>query len=240
MSKVYKLDLFKKCLVLVCACMCFSFADVAKNSDAGSAEARDNKAEVKKAASSSYEGVRFVAPRAAYAKRYVKWWTTEKALKFNTTQTLTVDYMKQKLEILGEWQEKEPGNLNSYVWFTKEEKSGEIVATAGLEQISWLNKTAYANYAVSEEHQRKGIGRKTCYLLLEKAFDELGFEKIYVTVALDNVASQKIVKGYGFQHEGVLRGHYKIGKGRIDLEILGLFADEWKKVKQKLNSEKGK
>lgn len=238
MSKIYKLSIFRKFILLACVFTCFSFAEVAKKGD--SASALENKVVVSTVSSDSYKGVRFVAPRAAYAKRYVKWWTTEKALRFNTTQTLTVDYMKQKLEILGEWQEKEPGNLNSYVWFTKEEKSGEIVATAGLEQISWLNKTAYANYAVSEEHQRKGIGKKTFYLLLQKAFEELGLEKIYATVALDNVASQKIIKSYGFQHEGVLRGHYKIGKGRIDLEILGLFADEWKKIKEKLNSEKNK
>ena len=46
-------------------------------------------------------------------------------------------------------------------------------------------------------------------------------------IAEENVASQRLIEGVGFYHEGTLREHYIIQGRRVSERVYGLLRDEW-------------
>jgi RimJ/RimL family protein N-acetyltransferase len=51
---------------------------------------------------------------------------------------------------------------------------------------------------------------------------ELGVERLYLTTAPDNIASQRVAERAGFTREGLLRSHLPIPGGRRDSVMYSL------------------
>lgn len=189
----------------------------------------------------SYKGLFVVAPKAEYAEQYVDWWTRKNALKFNSTYGMRVELYRKYFTYL-EVHQKDKGLRRSYTWFVISEKTGEVVATIGLNDVDATSKTAYVCYAVSDKHEHQGIATKSLYLLLKLAFDVLGLERVSSTVAVGNEISKKIMAKYEFVPEGLLRKHYLVydedngGAQRRDFEIYGMLKPEWEKIKAKMKA----
>jgi diamine N-acetyltransferase len=65
-------------------------------------------------------------------------------------------------------------------------------------------------------------------LLYELAFDRLGLERVWGTVAADNRRMVKWQRYLGMREEGRLRNHYLIGNGFQDAVCLGILAEEYR------------
>jgi RimJ/RimL family protein N-acetyltransferase len=104
-------------------------------------------------------------------------------------------------------------------------------------------------YGLSEKHKRTDIGytwyipevwgkvhNKECkLLLLQYAFEVLGFNRVGFHVAHVNVRSQKAVEKIGGVKEGVLRKHSYQPDGSIRSTVLySIINEEWKEKKELL------
>lgn len=184
-----------------------------------------------------YKGLFLIEPHPRYAKFYVDLWTTEKALQYNATDGMRPQDFEGYFAHLAKKQ-AEPGiQTSSYTWFVSSEETGEIIATVGINDADPVSKFGYICYAVAPQYEHRGIATKSLYLLLEKAFEELGFEKILSTVAIGNEASDKMMKRFHFTQEGTLKRHYVVGGGvRKDFKIYSIFREEWLKIKKDLKT----
>jgi N-acetyltransferase len=77
--------------------------------------------------------------------------------------------------------------------------------------------------------QRSGLNRSNKFLMLEYAFDHLGFERVELRTDERNLQSQTAIKALGAHYEGTLR-HYKIAFDgfRRSTVYFSILRSEWK------------
>lgn len=98
-----------------------------------------------------------------------------------------------------------------------------------LSGLTGCNRRAEWGWYIGEPDARgRGVGRAAQALGLDKAFDDLGLEKVWAEVLADNEAALKAQAAAGFRREGYLKGHaLKDGVFR-DVVFLAIMADEWR------------
>lgn len=88
-------------------------------------------------------------------------------------------------------------------------------------------KLAEIGIWIHPEHQGKGYGAEASRLLVEYAFNELNYHKLYARVSGDNQASQKVWEKLGFNKEGVLRDHTFMQGEYKNVVYYGVVEGEW-------------
>ena len=78
---------------------------------------------------------------------------------------------------------------------------------------------------------RGGAGRAAQALGLDRAFDDLGLEKVWSEVFADNDTALKAQAACGFRREGYMRRHYLKNGVHRDCVLLGILADEWRELR---------
>lgn len=82
---------------------------------------------------------------------------------------------------------------------------------------------AAVGYWLRREARGRGSATVAVQLVARWAFDELGVERLELTTAPENVASQRVAERAGFTREGVLRGLTATkNEGRKDLVMFSL------------------
>ena len=71
----------------------------------------------------------------------------------------------------------------------------------------------------------KGIAPVAIELASRHAFKKLGMRKISAIILEPNRASLRTFKKAGFAAEGILRSHYRYGRGYVDAVVMTRFAD---------------
>ena len=120
----------------------------------------------------------------------------------------------QFLEPPSEDTEKERKILEAYIdrvyrlcgyghWAVLSRQTGELIGRIG---FSFPNSSAPGpapdasfGYLVRKDWRGKGIAREVCAALIEYGFAQLGFERIGADTALSNIASDKILRYFGFR-----------------------------------------
>jgi RimJ/RimL family protein N-acetyltransferase len=87
-----------------------------------------------------------------------------------------------------------------------------IVGSIGLQEST--TRSAVLGYWCVPEVRGRGIATRALRLLTRYGFEELGLERLELTVDPDNVASQRVAEKAGFTREGVLRSHTLHPDGR--------------------------
>ncbi len=103
---------------------------------------------------------------------------------------------------------------------------------AGFLTLSGLNgrhrRAEWGWYIGDPEARGRGAGRAAQALGQDRAFDQLGLEKIWAQVLADNDTALKAQAAAGFRREGYMRRHVlKDGRWR-DVVLLAILADEWR------------
>ncbi|MGZ8362953.1 MAG: UDP-4-amino-4,6-dideoxy-N-acetyl-beta-L-altrosamine N-acetyltransferase [Caulobacteraceae bacterium] len=95
--------------------------------------------------------------------------------------------------------------------------------------LSGCHRRAEWGWYIGEANARgRGVGRGAQALGLDKAFNELGLEKVWAEVLADNETALKAQVSAGFRREGYLR-HHALKDGRFhDVVLLAILADEWR------------
>ena len=88
---------------------------------------------------------------------------------------------------------------------------------------------------LGQEWQRTAVNTQAKLLLLQHAFERLGFLRVELKTDARNERSQRAIERIGAQREGVLRKHMIVQGGyQRDSVYYSVLADEWPGVKARL------
>lgn len=100
---------------------------------------------------------------------------------------------------------------------------GEHVGNVVIDQVDSLAQTARLSIYLGWNRGR-GIGQQAIQLCAKEAFSALPVRKIWLHVAVDNVAAIRCYMAAGFDTEGLLRQHFYTSSGVVDCYSMALFA----------------
>lgn len=102
-----------------------------------------------------------------------------------------------------------------------------VIGTVGIKARSHPYEAELA-YGLARTYWRQGLMREACNSLIDIAFKEHGFKRIYATCARENIASKAVMKKIGMQFEGCMRAR-SFRKDRFwDVEMYSILVSDWK------------
>ena len=99
----------------------------------------------------------------------------------------------------------------------------------GLNAFEWDNQSAWVGYWMLPAARGRGLTTTALRMLCPWAFDELGLERLQLTTAPDNEASQRLAERCGFVREGLMRSHLRRVDGRRDSVLYSLLPSDLKR-----------
>lgn len=109
-------------------------------------------------------------------------------------------------------------------------QSGDYVGQVGINQISWPNRLGRLSIFITKSQQHKGYGRAAILAILEKAFNELALNKVWLIVFSSNVRSINLYERVGFLKEGELLEEYFWQNTYHDMTRMGILKRNWLKA----------
>jgi ribosomal-protein-serine acetyltransferase len=109
------------------------------------------------------------------------------------------------------------------IWY-----QGILAGTVRYHEIDWPNRSTELGYWVGVAFEGRGLITKTCRVLIDYAFRELGLNRIVISCALENQKSRAIPERLGFTQEGILRQSEWLQDHFTDMAVYGLLASEWR------------
>lgn len=124
-------------------------------------------------------------------------------------------------------------------WFVIDDADSNTVGMAGLQNINYFHGDAVIAALMSRSARGRGIGRRVSALLLDLAFDQLRLTRVTSYYRTDNAVSRAMFAACGFKQEGCIREGWFSGGRHLDLIVIGILAEEWRKQRVALASQLG-
>ncbi|MGQ0849146.1 MAG: GNAT family N-acetyltransferase [Actinomycetota bacterium] len=93
--------------------------------------------------------------------------------------------------------------------------------------VSRLTRTGEIGYWIRTDETGKGMAAEATGAVVRLGFDELGFHKLVLRVAIGNLASERVAEKLGFAREGVLREELLIRGRWVDHTLFSLLDREY-------------
>ena len=122
-----------------------------------------------------------------------------------------------------EW---EKGEHFSFV--INDTETGLFLGGVGLNFINHAHKFANLGYWVRASRAGRGVASTAARLAARFGLEELGFNRLEIVVAVDNLASQRVAEKSGAYREGVLRRRLVIHDQLHDAVMFSLVAADLK------------
>ncbi|MGB3152655.1 MAG: GNAT family protein [Maribacter sp.] len=153
----------------------------------------------------------------------------EKLIQFSPSAIETPKKLKNYVEIALE-QERQHTSF-PYLIYDKEKMA--YAGSTRYMNINWKNKVLHIGATwIGKAFQGTGLNTHMKFLMLENAFNEMGFEKVEFRVDERNIKSRKAVEKLGCVLEGILRKDvYLLDGFKRNTCCYGLLKDEWELVK---------
>lgn len=115
-----------------------------------------------------------------------------------------------------------------------EKSTGKICGSTSLGSISFYDKRIEIGWSwVGEEFMGTGINKHAKFLLLQFAFETLGFIRVEIKTDNLNVRAKKALVKIGAQPEGVLRSHMQMfNDRRRDSIYYSILKHEWPGIRE--------
>ena len=116
--------------------------------------------------------------------------------------------------------------------------SGEFVGTTSFYEISPETRALAIGYTwIGRRHWRTGVNTASKLIMLTRAFDGLGAERVVWHTDIRNVRSQAAIERLGAVREGVLRHHrIRLDGSWRDTVQYSMLAEEWPAVRERLST----
>lgn len=121
----------------------------------------------------------------------------------------------------------ETGALQCGIWY-----KGKLAGMIGTHDIDHANKRSSVGYWLAKDYAGKGIVTQSVAAILDYAFNEVNLNHMTLRAATGNKKSRAVAERLGFTHEGTLRDYELNGDEFLNLEVYGMRASEWKKIKE--------
>lgn len=122
------------------------------------------------------------------------------------TRNFQVDFSSKQIEDLAYFIEN--SQSNTYKHFAIIDKNDNYLGTISLKNISLKNKNAEYAIVLRKNYIGKGVAKDATNIILSKAFEEYGLNKVYLNVLEDNQRAIKFYENVGFKYEGIARDHF--------------------------------
>lgn len=114
-----------------------------------------------------------------------------------------------------------------HVLFIENAADQQLLGMVFLKNIDLKVGKCELAYFIDKSEEGKGHTSAAVKLALDKAFHELGLNKVYCRVDPQNAASNKVATKNKFKLEGVLKQEFRINDGSlIDLNYYGLLRSD--------------
>ncbi|WP_160139727.1 GNAT family N-acetyltransferase [Chryseobacterium sp. c4a] len=130
-----------------------------------------------------------------------------------------------------------------YPFAVIKKSENKIIGSTRFYAISTINKTLELGYTWYGKQYQGTFVNKTCkFLLLEFAFEKMGFERVGFKANSGNERSINAMKSIGCVVEGTLRNFaFDSQLNRIDVAVLSIVREEWlnivkQNLQQKINT----
>lgn len=119
----------------------------------------------------------------------------------------------------------------SFAYFLLFDKSTRnLVGFCGFHMWYLDHNRAEIGYALYDDSiKRKGLMTEAMTKVLSFGFDELKLHRMEAMIGTNNEASKRLVKGFGFQYEGLMKEHYLKDGVYEDSEVYGLIKDHYRR-----------
>ena len=126
----------------------------------------------------------------------------------------------------------------SKIWFLYLNQNNEASGVVYFTNLGALQRGAFWGFYASPG-AISGTGLRMSLDALDKAFNELGLEKLNAEVLTTNLRSLDMHKKVGFAQEGFFREHLCNGEKRVDVIRLGIVSSGWPQNRRVLVSRIG-
>ncbi len=151
------------------------------------------------------------------------WASDDRVTKYVTFRTHTS--LETTRSVLA-WCVPEYEKKDYYYWLIEWE--GAPAGSFMLFNVDEWNARAEVGYCLGYAYWNKGIATKALRLVLDFAFGEVGFEKIFGQHDMENPASGRVMEKAGMVREAVLRRHFRRRDGIFsDLAVYGICRKDW-------------
>jgi UDP-4-amino-4,6-dideoxy-N-acetyl-beta-L-altrosamine N-acetyltransferase len=117
------------------------------------------------------------------------------------------------------------------------EMDGEPVGLANLARIDpTASRCEWAYYLGEASTRGRGVGSQVEYIVLRHVFEDLGLNKLWCEVLVENEAVWKLHESFGFVREALYRDHvFKAGRFQ-DVVGLGMLKADWDAARPKIEA----
>lgn len=154
------------------------------------------------------------------AKRMLEWMTLP-----DTREYFQFDQSKLSEEKCLEFIRNSYTKQNKH--FAVVDENDAYLGTVSLKDIDEENSRAEFAIGLHPDSRGRGAGRMAMVEILKIAFDELGLNRVFLTVLDNNERAIHLYESLGFSHEGTLRQHVKTLHGFSDWRVYGILKSEW-------------
>lgn len=111
--------------------------------------------------------------------------------------------------------------------FAVETVDGELVGSAGLHKINWIDRKAELAVMIGEKALwNRGYGTQTVQEMLRLGFIKMNLRRIYLRVSSNHLGAIHLYEKCGFQREGLLREDTYAGRCYEDTLLMAVLKKE--------------
>lgn len=125
-------------------------------------------------------------------------------------------------EEAGRWYARmvDPGRPTDFFCLIFDAASGEPVGEVSCHQFDWETRIAMFNVKVAAAWRGRGYGRAALRVFLDWFFNPLGARAMVDDIALDNAAGQRALLDFGFEHDPLVAGNFRVRLTRERFNLL--------------------
>lgn len=104
---------------------------------------------------------------------------------------------------------------------------GKIAGVVDFHEFNWNHKRTSIGYWMGAEYKGRGLLTRSCHVLFDYAFQELGIHRIEIRAAEENVKSRAIPERLGFVKEGIIRDAAYLYDRYTNHVVYGMLGEDW-------------
>jgi RimJ/RimL family protein N-acetyltransferase len=117
------------------------------------------------------------------------------------------------------------GRGEKFQWIVEED--GLAAGWITLVVSNWEHGLSEVGYALSTDHQGRGVMRRALEILLADLFAQTRIERVEARCATDNAPSKRVLEKVGFRLEGTLRSYFRLHGRRVDNHLYAVLRTDW-------------
>ncbi len=111
-------------------------------------------------------------------------------------------------------------------------ENDQLMGVISLMEVNKLHRRAEIGYWLGKKYHRQGIMSEAIGLILDFAFKKLQLHSVWAGTFRQNIASQKLLKKYGFKYVGTMKKFFWRNARWNDDLMWQLLSENYKKVKK--------